>query len=89
MNNKKLISYLRSICSSDQTLRVASLLSEDNSIELLNILDYFDLGDCIIFYMCKNPNSINRIKYDLKTNGEISPSFEDLIFRSSASLGYI
>ena len=86
--NEKLISYLKSICSSDLTIRAARGLDEKSSEKLLDIFDDFDLGDCVIFYLCKMPSIINRVENDLREKGYISPSLEDMIFKVSYKLGY-
>lgn len=86
--NEKLIAYLKSICSSDLTIRAAKELDEENSKKLLDIFEDFDLGDCTIFYMCKMPAIIDRISNDLKTKGYITPSLDDMIFKVSYKLGY-
>lgn len=83
-----LIQYLREICSSSMTLAAASELKETDAEEIFNILQEYDLGDCMIFYICKCPQFINRIKDDLQMKGYISPSFEDNVFRASYNLGY-
>lgn len=83
-----LVQYLREICSSSMTLVAASELKESDAEELFDILQEYDLGDCMIFYLCKCPQFINRIKDDLQMKGYISPSFEDNVFRASYNLGY-
>lgn len=83
-----LVNYLREICSSSMTLTAASELKESDAEEIFNILQEYDLGDCMIFYICKCPQFINRIKDDLQMKGYISPSFEDLVFKVSYNLGY-
>lgn len=85
---EKMLQYLKEICSSDSVLRAAQNVSEKDAARLMAIFKDWDLNDCVIFYLCKTPNAINRIEQDLKLKGEISPSFEDLIFKASYKLGY-
>lgn len=85
---EKMLRYLKDICSSDITLRAAQSVSEKDAERLMAIFEDWDLSDCVIFYLCKTPKFIERVEKDLKLKGEISPSFEDLIFKASYKLGY-
>ena len=85
---EKLKKYLIDICSSGNTVIAANKLTEEQAADLFNLLQDWDLGDAILFYLCNKPELIPNVKRELISRGIINSVFENMVFLEVYKLGY-
>lgn len=85
---EKLKKYLIDICSSSNTISATNLLTEEQAADLFTLLQDWDLGDAIVFYLCNKPELIPNVKRELGSKGIINSVFEKMVFIEVYKLGY-